>query len=66
MTTAQAAALLGKTTWWVRRQCAQGELRAAYYGKTWNISQQSIDEYIAAHSNKKQPVSTRHRRRRAA
>jgi len=66
MNTDQAAAELGKSSWWVRRQCASGALRASYYGGSWNITPDAIAAYIAAHTNTPHPVAARHRRRRTA
>ena len=65
MNTSQAGALLGKTAWWVRRQCASGELRASFYGGSWNLAPEAIDEYLDAHSNAPRVVAARRRPRRA-
>jgi len=65
MNTAEAGALLGKTPWWIRRQCAKGELRASYFGGSWLIPPEAIDEYVEAHSNAPRTVAARRRPRRA-
>ena len=64
MNTAEAGVILGKTPWWVRRQCASGELRASFYGGTWNISQEAVDQYIEAHMNSRKATPIRYRRRK--
>jgi len=66
MNTAEAAAALGKTPWWIRRQCVSGELQASYYGGSWNITEDAIAAYLAAHSNAAPSVAPRRRRRRSA
>jgi hypothetical protein len=64
--TAEAGKVLGKTAWWIRRQCASGELRASYYGSSWNVDPEAIDEYVDAHSNAPRTVAARRRPRRAS
>ena len=49
MTTTEAASRLGKTPRWIRQQCKTGELRASFYGGSYNISDDAIDAYIHAH-----------------
>jgi len=66
MNTSQAAIALGKTAWWIRRQCASGELRASYYGGSWNVDEMAIDEYLEAHSNAPRTVAARRSPRRAS
>ena len=66
MNTAQAAAALGKTAWWIRRQCKSGELRASYYGGSWDIDPEAITAFKDAHSNAPRTVAARRRPRRAA
>lgn len=66
MNTKDAGAALGKSPWWVRRQCVSGEIRASFYGGTWNITQAAIEAYLDAHSNVPQAVPSRQRRRRTA
>jgi len=66
MNTAEAGKVLGKSPWWIRRQCVLGELRASRYGGSWNVSNAAIDEYLDAHSNAPQTVGSRQRRRRAS
>ena len=65
MNTTDAATILGKTAWWIRRQCKAGELRASYYGGSWNVDPEAIDEYVNAHSNAPRTVAARRRPRRA-
>jgi len=65
MNTSQAAVVLGMTPWWVRRQCAAGELRASYYGGKWSIAPEDISAYRDAHSNAPRTVAARRRPRRA-
>ena len=66
MNTTQAATVLGKTAWWIRRQCAKGELQASYYGGSWNVSPEAITAYLDAHSNTPRTVAARRRPRRAS
>ena len=66
MNTADAAAALGKKARWVRIQCAAGELRASFYGGSWNVAPEAIAEYVDAHSNAPRTVAARRRPRRAA
>ena len=66
MNTSQAAIALGKTAWWIRRQCKAGELRASYFGGSWLIAPEAIDEYVDAHSNAPRTVAARRRPRRTA
>ena len=66
MNTAQAAILLSKTAYWVRRQCAAGELRASYYGGSWDIDPEAIAAYKDARANVPRPVAARRRPRRAS
>jgi excisionase family DNA binding protein len=63
--TSDAAAALGKTAWWIRRQCKAGELRASYFGGSWLIPPEAIDEFLEAHSNAPRTVAARRRPRRA-
>ena len=65
MNTAEAGKVLGKSPWWIRRQCAAGELRASYYGSSWNIDPDAIDAYLDAHSKTPRTVAARRRPRRA-
>ena len=65
MNTSDAAAALGKTAWWIRRQCKAGELRASYFGGSWLIPPEAIDEFLEAHSNAPRTVAARRRPRRA-
>jgi hypothetical protein len=64
--TSQAALALGKTPWWVRKQCHKKELRASYYGGSWLITPEAITEYVEAHSNVPRPKAARRRPRRAS
>jgi len=64
--TADAAAALGKKARWVRIQCAAGELRASFYGGSWNVAPEAIAEYVDAHSNAPRTVAARRRPRRAS
>jgi len=66
MNTAQAGALLGKRARWVRIQCKAGELRASYFGGSWSIPSEAIDEFLEAHSNAPRTVAARRRPRRAS
>ena len=66
MNTSQAAAILGKTPWWIRRQCKAGELRASYYGGSWDIDPEAITAFKDAHSNAPRTVAARRRPRRAS
>lgn len=66
MNTTDAAAALGKKARWVRIQCAAGELRASYFGGSWLIAPEAIDEYVDAHSNAPRTVAVRRRPRRAS
>lgn len=66
MNTTDAATALGMTPWWVRRQCAAGELQASYYGGKWSISEVAIELYVNAHSNTPRTVAARRRPRRAS
>ena len=66
MNTADAAAALGKKARWVRIQCAAGELRASFYGGSWNVAPEAIAEYVDAHSNAPRTVAARRRPRRAS
>jgi hypothetical protein len=65
MNTAEAGKVLGKSPWWIRRQCAAGELRASYYGSSWNIDPEAITAFKDAHSNAPRTVAARRRPRRA-
>ena len=65
MNTSDAATALGKKARWVRIQCKAGELRASYYGSSWNVDPEAIDEYVEAHSNAPRTVAARRRPRRA-
>jgi len=65
MNTSQAAIALGKKARWVRIQCKAGDLRASYFGGSWSIDPEAIDEYLDAHSNAPRTVATRRRPRRA-
>jgi len=64
--TTDAAAALGKKARWVRIQCKAGELRASYYGGSWNVAPEAIDEYLEAHSNAPRTIAARRRPRRAS
>ena len=66
MNTTDAAAALGKKARWVRIQCKAGELRASYYGGSWNVAPEAIDEYLEAHSNAPRTIAARRRPRRAS
>ena len=66
MNTSDAAAALGKKARWVRIQCKAGELRASYFGGSWSIDPEDIDEYVNAHSNAPRTVAVRRRPRRAS
>ena len=66
MTTSQAAVALSKSAWWVRRQCASGELRASYFGGSWSITPEDIAAYVDAHSNAPRTVAARRRPRRVS
>jgi len=63
--TTDAATALGKKARWVRIQCKAGELRASYFGGSWLIAPEAIDEYVDAHSNTPRTVTARRRPRRA-
>jgi len=64
--TSEAAAALGKRARWVRIQCKAGELRASYFGGSWLIDPEAIDEFLEAHSNAPRTVAARRRPRRAS
>jgi len=64
--TSEAAAALGKKARWVRIQCKAGALRASYFGGSWLIDPEAIDEYLEAHSNAPRTVAARRRPRRAS
>ena len=66
MNTSDAAAALGKQARWVRIQCKAGELRASYFGGSWLIAPEAIDEYLEAHSNAPRIAAARRRPRRAS
>jgi hypothetical protein len=66
MNTADAAAALGKKARWVRIQCKAGELRASYFGGSWDIEAEDIAAYRNAHSNAPRTVAARRRPRRTA
>ena len=66
MNTAEAAIALGKKPRWVRIQCATGELRASFYGGSWNLTPEDISAYKDAHSNAPRTVAARRRPRRAS
>ena len=66
MNTADAAAALGKKARWVRIQCAAGELRASFYGGSWDIDADAIAAFKDAHSNAPRTVAARRRPRRAS
>jgi hypothetical protein len=63
MNTRDAGIALGKTPYWVRQQCASGELRASFFGGSWMISEDAVAAYIEAHANAPQ-LAVRRRRRR--
>ena len=66
MNTTQAATALGKKARWVRIQCKAGELRASYFGGSWDIDPEDIAAYVDAHSNAPRTVAARRRPRRAS
>lgn len=66
MNTQEAAALLGKSAWFVRKELRAGAIRGAFYGGTWNISEAAIADYINAHMNTPQPAAPGRRRNRRA
>jgi len=66
LNTSDAATALGKKARWVRIQCKAGELRASYFGGSWLIDPEAIDEYVEAHSNAPRTVTARRRPRRSA
>ena len=66
MNTTDAATALGKKARWVRIQCAVGELRASFYGGSWDIDTDAIAAYKDAHSNAPRAVAARRRPRRAS
>jgi len=66
MNTTDAAIALGKKARWVRIQCKAKELRASFYGGSWNIAPEAITEYLEAHANAPRPVAARRRPRRAS
>ena len=65
MNTTDAAALLGKRARWVRIQCKAGELRASFYGGSWDIDADAITAYKDARSNAPHTTAARRRPRRA-
>jgi len=65
MNTKEAGLVLGKSSWWIRRQCASGELRASFYGGSWNLAPEDISAYRESHSNTPRTVAARRRPRRA-
>jgi hypothetical protein len=66
MNTTDAAEALGKKARWVRIQCAAGELRASFYGGSWNVAPEAIAAYLEAHSNAPRTVAARRRPRRTS
>jgi len=66
MNTAQAATALGKKPRWVRIQCKAGELRASFYGGSWDIDPEAITAFKDAHSNAPRAITARRRPRRSA
>ena len=66
MNTADAATALGKKARWVRIQCKAGELRASYFGGSWDIDPEDIAAFKDAHSNAPRTVAARRRPRRSA
>lgn len=65
LTTAQVGERLHMTAATVRRMARDGVLTASYVGRQWLITEDAVDEYLDATSNREKR-STRRRRRRAA
>ena len=51
LTPAEVASLLRVEPITVIRACRAGKIRAARPGKTWLITPEAIEQYLAAHSN---------------
>ena len=51
LNTKDAGIALDKSPYWIRQQCASGNLRASFYGGNWILSEEAITAYIAAHAN---------------
>jgi excisionase family DNA binding protein len=64
MSTAQAAQILGKSTWWVQRQCAKGAIKSSFYGGSYNISEETVTAFIEANLVAAKPSASRRRPRR--
>lgn len=57
LSTAQVAAQLGVTPWWVRRLIRDGELRAVNYGgpatgARWRVDPQDLTAFIRSRQNR--------------